>query len=103
MVLLETPSRIWRRIEAVEGRDMPSLPSLPGFDSSAESNRITEEDDGELLNQISEELDQGDESLPIHSTPASSHMHTAASTIRIPTSTSSTARFATSIASRSTS
>jgi hypothetical protein len=35
MVLLETPSRIWRRIEAVEGDSMPSLPSLPHFDSSS--------------------------------------------------------------------
>jgi hypothetical protein len=35
MVLLETPSRIWRRIEAVEGDSMPSLPSLPHFDNSA--------------------------------------------------------------------
>ena len=26
--MLETPSRIWRRIEAVEDKDMPSLPSL---------------------------------------------------------------------------
>jgi hypothetical protein len=31
--MLETPSRIWRRIEAVEDRDMPSLPSLSFEDS----------------------------------------------------------------------
>jgi hypothetical protein len=68
---------------------MPSLPSLPGFDSSAESNRITEEDEEELLKQVSEELNQDDDSLPIHSTPALSHIHTAASTILIPSSTSS--------------
>jgi hypothetical protein len=30
--MLETPSRIWRRIEAVEDREMPSLPSLPPFE-----------------------------------------------------------------------
>ena len=32
--MLETPSRIWRRIEAVEDRDMPSLPSLSPFEDS---------------------------------------------------------------------
>ncbi|THH07320.1 hypothetical protein EW145_g3460 [Phellinidium pouzarii] len=33
---IETPSRIWRRIEEGEARtgDMPSLPSLPAFDNS---------------------------------------------------------------------
>ncbi|KAI5120368.1 hypothetical protein M0805_006890 [Coniferiporia weirii] len=33
---IETPSRIWRRIEEGEARngEMPSLPSLPGFDES---------------------------------------------------------------------
>lgn len=33
---IETPSRIWRRIEEGEARnvEMPSLPSLPGYDDS---------------------------------------------------------------------
>lgn len=88
--MLETPSRVWRRIEAVEGRDMPSLPSLPALDDSL--------DDPET----SSNPDQSDDSqniLPVHSTPAlSSHTQT---TIRAPQSTSSTARFAHSIASRS--
>ena len=37
MASIETPSRIWRRIEANEAQnsDMPSLPSLPSFDITA--------------------------------------------------------------------
>lgn len=36
MTSIETPSRIWRRIEANEAQnsDMPSLPSLPEFDTT---------------------------------------------------------------------
>ncbi|KZT69318.1 hypothetical protein DAEQUDRAFT_745317 [Daedalea quercina L-15889] len=88
--MLETPSRVWRRIESVEGRDMPSLPSLPAFDDS--------EDDPESdIN--AEPSDESPDILPVHSTPAlSSQTQT---TIRAPSSTSSTARFAQSIASRS--
>ena len=37
--MLETPSRIWRRIEAVEDRDMPSLPSLSPFEDSSMRRR----------------------------------------------------------------
>jgi hypothetical protein len=94
MAMLETPSRIWRRIEAVEDKDMPSLPSVPIFEDSIEaSSDGVEDNDFGQLNLVS---------TPIHSTPAatSSH-HTLASTVR-PSSTSSTARFAHSIASRST-
>lgn len=93
--MIETPSRIWRRIEAIEDRDMPSLPSLPPF-----------EDSGHLSGEDPEQ-DESDDDLhhngsPIHSTPAAaSAHHTAASTIR-PSSTLSAARFASSIASRST-
>ncbi|KAI0629313.1 hypothetical protein C8Q77DRAFT_319706 [Trametes polyzona] len=88
--LLETPSRVWRRIQADQERDMPSLPSLPAFDDSADPQTI---------------LDQSSETemviaSPIHSTPAV--LSRAGSTIRAPSSTSSTARFAHSLASRST-
>ncbi|RDB15355.1 Spindle pole body protein pcp1 [Hypsizygus marmoreus] len=92
--MLETPSRVWRRIEAIEDRDMPSLPSLPAFEDSADVEQSEDHD----------ELDEDliDIASPMHSTPATtSAHHTAASTIRPPSSTSSTARFATSIASRS--
>ncbi|KAF9466148.1 hypothetical protein BDZ94DRAFT_1341734 [Collybia nuda] len=90
--MLETPSRVWRRIEAIEDRDMPSLPSLPPFEDSAEE--YSEHDGLDDLSDISS---------PLQSTPAAASMHnTAASTIRPTSSTSSTARFASSIASRST-
>lgn len=88
--MLETPSRVWRRIEAVEGRDMPSLPSLPALDDSQDDSETSTNPD---------HSDESQDILPVHSTPALSH-HTQ-TTIRAPTSTSSTARFAYSIASRS--
>ncbi|KAH0836767.1 hypothetical protein J3R83DRAFT_8515 [Lanmaoa asiatica] len=91
MALYETPSRIWRRIE--DEREPSSLPSLPGFDHSiipdTESDQTTTDDDHELL--------------PVHSTPAAASSHNATATIRLQSSTSSTVRFATSIASRSAS
>ncbi|KZT21624.1 hypothetical protein NEOLEDRAFT_1073349, partial [Neolentinus lepideus HHB14362 ss-1] len=91
-VQLETPSRIWRRIQEAENEEMPSLPSIPVFeDSQVNESEFESQDPNE-----SEDL------LPVHSTPAmpSSHGPTR-STIRPPSSTSSTARFASSIASRS--
>lgn len=93
--MLETPSRIWRRIEEVEDRDMPSLPSLPAFEDSVEeemNSSSDRHDEEEVDDQLS------DISTPIHSTPALSSHHTVGSTIRAPSSTSSTARFAHSIA-----
>jgi hypothetical protein len=96
--MLETPSRVWRRIEAIEDRDMPSLPSLPPFEDSAEPV------DSDSQSVLDEDLDDGlspIHSSPVHSTPAASAHNTAASTIRPPSSTSSTARFANSLASRS--
>jgi hypothetical protein len=91
--MLETPSRIWRRIEAVEDRDMPSLPSLPHFEDSVDAEHHDSDDDQEL-----EDLESI--SSRIHSTPPSAH-HTITSTVKHPSSTSSTARFAHSLASRS--
>ncbi|KAG9313115.1 hypothetical protein JVU11DRAFT_6565 [Chiua virens] len=89
MALYETPSRIWRRIED-EG-EPSSLPSLPEFEHSVvpntETDQTTTDDDNELL--------------PVHSTPAATSTHSA--TVRLQSSTSSTVRFATSIASRSAS
>jgi len=96
--MLETPSRIWRRIEAVENNDMPSLPSLPPFEDSAEAEDSHEPTRNDDDHQFDEDFD----SLisPLHSTPTSTH-HTVTSTVNGPSSTSSTARFAHSIASRS--
>ncbi|KAK0202528.1 hypothetical protein DFS33DRAFT_908013 [Desarmillaria ectypa] len=86
---LETPSRIWRRIEAVEDQDMPSLPSIPGFDDS----------DGSIeAHTPTDDLSVSDVHVgtPMHSTPALSSHHTSASCN--PSSVSSTSRFAHSFA-----
>lgn len=95
--MLETPSRIWRRIEAIEQRDMPSLPSLPPFEDSEEVDdepQESGENDDELLENVEDVLS------PIHSTPTAAH-YTVTSTLQATESNSSTARFAHSIASRS--
>ncbi|KAF9565876.1 hypothetical protein CPC08DRAFT_142741 [Agrocybe pediades] len=97
--MLETPSRIWRRIEAIEGQDMPSLPSLPAFEHSSEAEEETSND----RSRHDFDLDRYDEDLgsmpsPLQSTPTMTQ-HTMRPG---PSSASSTARFANSIASRST-
>ena len=90
--LLETPSRVWRRIQDIEGLEMPSLPSIPHMEDSTE------------LRSESTDFDLSRGPDPIHSTPApfSSHQNTMAA-IKQPLALSagSTQRFANSIASRS--
>lgn len=95
--MLETPSRIWRRIEAIENNDMPSLPSLPPFEDSAEADDSHEPTRNDDEHQFDEDF--GNLTSPLHSTPTTTH-HTVTS-VNGPSSTSSTARFAQSIASRS--
>jgi len=93
--MLETPSRIWRRIEAIEHRDMPSLPSLPPFEDSGEVEDDSQAKDGDNVELIDDE----NMPSPMHSTP------TTASTYRgLGGNNSSTPgpRFANSIASMST-
>ncbi|KAF9479579.1 hypothetical protein BDN70DRAFT_878644 [Pholiota conissans] len=99
--MLETPSRIWRRIEAVEARDMPSLPSLPPFEDSQEVEESqlvapTQQDDEDQYDDLFDDVI----SSPLQSTPTATHYSTTTA-FRAPSSTSSTARFAHSIASRS--
>ncbi|KAJ3782678.1 hypothetical protein GGU10DRAFT_389676 [Lentinula aff. detonsa] len=95
--ILETPSRIWRRIEAEGSRDMPSLPSVPGFDDSAEISLSSDDlQSSRQEHELEEEPSFGHIHSPIHSTPAASSHH--ASTIRATSSTSSTTRFANSLA-----
>lgn len=95
--LLETPSRIWRRIEAVEDQDMPSLPSVPAFEDSVDADLLT----SQVLPQDSDEQTDDDDfdnfPSPKQSTPAASQ-HTA--TIRALSSINSTARFSNSAESR---
>ena len=83
MALVETPSRIWRRIEADEQNDVPSLPDLPSFEDSNDVNATTTSEESHL-----------NTSSPIQSTPVPS------SAVRLQSNTPSTARFAQSIASR---
>jgi hypothetical protein len=97
MAMLETPSRIWRRIEAVDGRDMPSLPSIPVFDDSADV-----EDSSISVPEVRDDLNHSYGDTPVHSTPATVSSHTATFSMRPASSTYSATRFATSIASRST-
>ena len=89
MALLETPSRIWRRIEADEQNDMPSLPEVPPYEDSNAINATTtsEESHDSAFNTSS----------PLQSTPAPPSNQ---NTIRLQSSNSSSTRFALSIASR---
>ena len=89
MALLETPSRIWRRIEADEQNDMPSLPEVPAFEDSNDVNATTTSEDSHhsAFHPTS----------PLQSTPAPPSNQ---NTIRLQSSTSSSTRFAQSIASR---
>jgi len=87
MALYETPSRIWRRIQD-EG-EPSSLPSLPEFEHSMAPETVSDQTSTE---------DNNNEILPVHSTPTA-----VTATAKLQSSTSSTARFATSIASRSVS
>ncbi|KAG2137608.1 uncharacterized protein EDB93DRAFT_1106565 [Suillus bovinus] len=95
MTTLETPSRIWRRIQAADEGEPPSLPSLPAFDDSGAQDSDSDDDQ--------HSTDDDPVILPVHSTPAAVSAHTVTSTIRLQSSTSSTARFASSLASRSVS
>src|ERR1700733_10930673 len=124
MVLLETPSRVWRRIDAAEGADMPSLPSLPTFDDSAQNSSeegsvLSNHLDNHKTHNLSTVYSESDEDEPVgdvepvHSTPAPQGLsaYTGTGSLGtgsrfgtrgvIPSSTSSTARFTSSIASRS--
>ena len=79
---------------------MPSLPSLPAFEDSAGNVSESEaESDNRMLSTVYSEPEE--DLAPVQSTPAPISSRTMASTARIPSSTSSTARFASSIASRS--
>ena len=93
--MLETPSRIWRRIEAIEHRDMPSLPSLPPFEDSEEVDDDSQAQDGDNVELIDHD---GDVSSPMHLTLTTAQ-HTTTATYRGSGGNSSTARFSNSIAS----
>ncbi|KAF8511788.1 hypothetical protein BU17DRAFT_54376 [Hysterangium stoloniferum] len=98
---LETPSRIMRRIEVLQAQDtdLPSLPSFPEFDNSAtqsfkdstSAKDPTEGFNGDILG-----------GMPYESTPAPPSSHATRSTVRPPSATSSTTRFANSMRASTT-
>jgi hypothetical protein len=65
--LLETPSRILRRIQSAEQREMPSLSSLSGFAVDAPSSNGSASDE-----ESDASLDIVECKTPTHSTPANS-------------------------------
>ncbi|KAL1747869.1 hypothetical protein HDZ31DRAFT_72004 [Schizophyllum fasciatum] len=93
-IISETPSRIWRRIQDGEERDMPSLPSLPAFEDSAmvdpDTSSHHEDESSDNLSNIL---------TPVTSTPAPTNSHHTASTIYGHSATASATRFANSIRS----
>ena len=104
-LMLETPSRILRRIDAPDD-DMPSLPPVPDFEddscvlsSSQISSRSVIPREPSHKSGSSDVLHASDESLPYQSTPALSHLQRTVSTVRPPPSAKSSARFAHSLAS----
>ncbi|KAK7025162.1 PACT-coil-coil domain-containing protein [Favolaschia claudopus] len=95
--MLETPSRIWRRIEAIEDNDMPSLPSVPAFgDSDGEDEFLHESSNPPPVKE--QQLTMGNISMPMHSTPTVSSHHASTMRAMSSTTTSSASRFANSIA-----
>lgn len=105
-LMLETPSRLLRRIDALDDDDMPSLPPVPDFEddsgilsSSRVSSHSANPKESSHKSGSSDVLHASDESLPYQSTPIISNLQRTASTIRPPPSAKSSARFAQSLAS----
>lgn len=105
-LVLETPSRLLRRIDAFDDDDMPSLPPVPDFEddtnvlsSSQVSMHSTNPREVSHKSGSSDVLHASDESIPYQSTPTISHLQRTVSTIRPPPSAKSSARFAQSLAS----
>jgi len=105
-LMLETPSRLLRRIDALDDDDMPSLPPVPDFEddsdilsSSRISSRSANPKEASHKSGSSDILHASDESLPYQSTPTISHLQRTVSTVRPPPSARSSARFAQSLAS----
>ena len=95
---METPSRILRRIEALEAQDsdLPSLPSFPAFDDSA--SHSLQNSSAQSLSPKDLRVGEDERTVPYHSTPAPMSSHTTRSIMRPPGSTSSSAtRFANSM------
>ena len=105
-IMLETPSRLLRRIDAIDDDDMPSLPPVPDFEddsgvlsSSQISSHSVHLKEPSQKSGSSDVLHASDESLPYQSTPTVSHLQRTIFTVRPPPSARSSARFAQSLAS----
>ena len=105
-LMLETPSRLLRRIDALDDDDMPSLPPVPDFEddsgvlsSSQISSHSVNPREAHHKSGSSDVLHASDESLPYQSTPTILHSQRTISTVRPPPSVRSSARFAQSLAS----
>lgn len=91
--MLETPSRILKRIEALEAQDsdLPSLPSIPDFsDSGFQSIQASSAHSSPKNLRIEDDED----AVPYQSTPAPPSSQTTYSTTRPPSASSSATRFA---------
>ena len=103
--MLETPSRLLRRIDALDDDDMPSLPPVPDFEddssilSSSQISHSASPREVSHKSGSSDVLHASDESLPYQSTPTLSHLQRTVSTVRPPPSARSSARFAHSLTS----
>ena len=104
-LMFETPSRLLRRIDALDDDDMPSLPPVPDFEddsgilSSSQISHSANPRETSHKSGNSDILHASDESLPYQSTPTVSHLQKTVSTVRPPPSARSSARFAQSLAS----
>lgn len=94
---METPSRILRRIEALEAQDsdLPSLPSFPEFEGSdVESFHASS---AQSVSPKTMRIEDDDDAVPYQSTPAPLSSQMTRSTVRPPSSSSSATRFANSM------
>ena len=92
---LETPSRIWRRIQAGQDQDMPSLPSVPALDDSEADSLASRVLPAESDGNTDEDEKRQSLSSPCYSTLLGSQY-----TVRPFGSTDATARLANPITSR---
>ncbi|KAF8527287.1 hypothetical protein JB92DRAFT_903848 [Gautieria morchelliformis] len=94
MAMLETPSRILRRMEALQAQDsdLPSLPSFPEFEDSGVPSFQASSTQSLSHKDLGREDD-----VPYQSTPAHLSSQTTRSTVRPPSTSSSATRFANSM------
>jgi hypothetical protein len=97
MAMLETPSRILRRMEALEAQDsnLPSLPSFPEFEDSGVPS--FQASSAQSLSHKDLGMEHDEDDAPYQSTPAPLSSQTTRSTVRPPSTSSSATRFVNSM------